>query len=412
MNKIIILFAALMAFTLLLGGCASEIEAPTGPITATGTVTAHDDAFMASIGDDASSKYFVYTPPGYDANRAEGYPVLYLLNGFGGDETYWKDKFSVPDAMDQLIASGEVDPMIVVMPSGHNALGGSFYTDALHPAVGQSKTHILDVVALVDAAYNTTVDPASRAIGGHSMGGYGAMNIVLSTPGMFSSVAVMAAPLAFNGTLAINPTDSSYIGILTLLPMVLQETGYDTILTQTNGAGNATAWRNMMYPSPERRVTAMMFAMAAAFSPFDMGNPYMTTLLDSMVAGVDGDGNIIRQAIGINLPLAVDGSIDGPTWDRWMMQDPLVRLITPGGEGANLAGKNIYLDVGNDEPTHGLGLNGAHAVFAGALLGAGFTPTVTAFDGIDDIFGTIPAGHIEQTYERIKKLLIWQSGQF
>src|SRR5699024_6415324 len=38
---------------------------------------------------DSWRRFFVYTPPGYDANADERYPMLYLQHGGGEDETGW-----------------------------------------------------------------------------------------------------------------------------------------------------------------------------------------------------------------------------------------------------------------------------------------------------------------------------------
>jgi len=58
----------------------------------------------------------IYTPPGYSSERS--YPVLYLLHGIGGNENHWT-QFGAADAiLDNLIAAGKAEPMIVVMPHG------------------------------------------------------------------------------------------------------------------------------------------------------------------------------------------------------------------------------------------------------------------------------------------------------
>src|SRR5579862_6472372 len=58
---------------------------------------------------------FVYTPPDYGTNVKVRYPVLYLLHGWGEDETGWYRQGHVDLIMDNLIASGKAKPMIVVM---------------------------------------------------------------------------------------------------------------------------------------------------------------------------------------------------------------------------------------------------------------------------------------------------------
>src|SRR3954451_20377927 len=58
---------------------------------------------------------FVYTPPDYDSKARSSYPVLYLLHGWGEDETGWYRQGHVDLIMDNLIPAGKAKPMIVVM---------------------------------------------------------------------------------------------------------------------------------------------------------------------------------------------------------------------------------------------------------------------------------------------------------
>jgi hypothetical protein len=57
---------------------------------------------------------FVYLPPDYDTSKAR-YPVLYLQHGGGEDETGWIRQGKANFILDNLIASGNTKPMIVVM---------------------------------------------------------------------------------------------------------------------------------------------------------------------------------------------------------------------------------------------------------------------------------------------------------
>jgi enterochelin esterase-like enzyme len=58
---------------------------------------------------------YVYTPPDYDSKARHSYPVLYLLHGWGEDETGWYRQGHVDLILDNLIAAGKAKPMIVVM---------------------------------------------------------------------------------------------------------------------------------------------------------------------------------------------------------------------------------------------------------------------------------------------------------
>src|SRR5204862_7354742 len=51
-----------------------------------GAATRH--VFHSAVAND-DRDLFVYTPAGYDAHRAQPYPVLYLLHGLGDDAERW-----------------------------------------------------------------------------------------------------------------------------------------------------------------------------------------------------------------------------------------------------------------------------------------------------------------------------------
>jgi enterochelin esterase-like enzyme len=67
---------------------------------------------------------FVYTPPDYLTNAKGKYPVLYLLHGWGEDETGWYTQGHVDFIMDNLIAAGKAKPMIIVMDNLNAAKPG------------------------------------------------------------------------------------------------------------------------------------------------------------------------------------------------------------------------------------------------------------------------------------------------
>ena len=67
----------------------------------------------------ADRRLSVYLPPFYGKEN-KSYPVFYLLHGSGGDETAWVELGNVARIMDNLIAAGKAEPMIVVMPNGNS----------------------------------------------------------------------------------------------------------------------------------------------------------------------------------------------------------------------------------------------------------------------------------------------------
>lgn len=126
-------------------------------------------------------KMLVYTPPGYSTDRK--YPVLYLLHGIGGDETEWQ-RFCTPNViLDNLIADGKVQPMIIVMPNGraqkNDRAEGNVFQSA--PAFANFEKDLLnDVIPAIEARYSVIADREHRALAGLSMGGGQSLNFGLA----------------------------------------------------------------------------------------------------------------------------------------------------------------------------------------------------------------------------------------
>jgi enterochelin esterase-like enzyme len=100
---------------LMISGPASDLwdfkpEIPHGTVQAVW--------YQSDILKQKGRRLYVYTPPGYEANRAK-YPVLYLLHGGGGDEDTWTTMGRANVILDNLIAQGRAKPMLVVMPNGN-----------------------------------------------------------------------------------------------------------------------------------------------------------------------------------------------------------------------------------------------------------------------------------------------------
>lgn len=134
----------------------------------------------------------IYLPPSYEADPERRYPAVYLLHGIFDRYTTWlEDGFSVPTILDRSIAAGTVPELIMVMPNGVNQLGGGFYRNS--PVSGNWANYISkDLVDFVDARYRTLARTESRAVTGHSMGGYGAIHLGMTRPDLFSVVWAMS----------------------------------------------------------------------------------------------------------------------------------------------------------------------------------------------------------------------------
>ena len=131
------------------------------------------------------------------------YPVLYLLHGMGGDEEAWLATGRLAEIMDNLIAEGSAEEMIVVMTNGcmaHDAAPGYSHEGMWHPYMsgsmdGSFETMFEEVVSWVDDHYRTKAQRAMRAIAGLSMGGFHAMQISKTYPTMFDYVGLFSAAI-------------------------------------------------------------------------------------------------------------------------------------------------------------------------------------------------------------------------
>ena len=119
---------------------------------------------------------------------------MYLLSGLGGNYREWV-QYGVCSEMDGLVRNGRVQPMIVVMPSGNDSPAGglgSYWFNHAPPPLSDGKRwgdYIWqDVVNYVDTNYRTIPRRESRAIGGLSAGGQGALTHALTHPEIFSAV--------------------------------------------------------------------------------------------------------------------------------------------------------------------------------------------------------------------------------
>lgn len=146
----------------------------------------------------------VYTPAGYE-DSGKNYPVLYLLHGMGGDENAWPELGRATQILDNLIAEGKAEPMIVVMTNGNAAqsaapgessLGFKTPTMQLPKTMeGSFETSFPEVVEFIDSHYRTIPEKHGRAIAGLSMGGFHSLHISKEYPDMFDYIGLFSAAI-------------------------------------------------------------------------------------------------------------------------------------------------------------------------------------------------------------------------
>ncbi|MBF0688013.1 MAG: esterase [Cellulomonas sp.] len=127
---------------------------------------------------------YVWTPKGYDPNRAEPYPVLYLNHGGGQNYGDWVEVGRAPQILDHYIKDGAIVPMVVVMGNGNSPDFPAELMENLAPAAR--------------AEYNIADDAAGQAIAGLSMGAMNTLNTWLTRPGQFGWMGAFSGGLFFN----------------------------------------------------------------------------------------------------------------------------------------------------------------------------------------------------------------------
>ena len=137
-------------------------------------------------------QFYIYTPPGYDVNINDKYPVLYILHGGGEDERGWATQGKTDIILDNLIADKKARPMLVVMMDGNLSSGGlaGFGEQSLKKFEDELKNA---VIPFVEKSYRTETDANNRALAGLSLGGLQTLYAGIRNTNMFSYLGVFSS---------------------------------------------------------------------------------------------------------------------------------------------------------------------------------------------------------------------------
>jgi len=124
-------------------------------------------------------------PPGYDANRAEPYPTLYLSHGGGGSESDWPTQGVAQNILANAIAEGRAQDMVLVMITyqGLSATSGWAGSGESVLLLGEELEDWL--IPWVEDNYNVSSEATDRALAGLSQGGWAVTNVLIGYPGLF-----------------------------------------------------------------------------------------------------------------------------------------------------------------------------------------------------------------------------------
>jgi enterochelin esterase family protein len=139
----------------------------------------------------------IYTPPGYEKSPEKKYPVLYLISGTTDTEETWYKVGRVNFILDNLIARGKANSMIIVMPYGNNfiEISGPASPDAIPMYKAFSNELINDIIPFTEKNFRVIADRDHRAVAGFSRGGGQTLWTGLSNTDKFANICSFSAYL-------------------------------------------------------------------------------------------------------------------------------------------------------------------------------------------------------------------------
>jgi enterochelin esterase family protein len=171
-----------------------------------------------ALGDVRSMR--VYTPPGYEDGK-ESYPVFFLIHGGGDNDAGWTTIGRANFIVDNLLAAGKAEPMVVVMPNGsvprmfRHRLVGAERTDpaaikARIEAIAASHDIFVEdllqtIIPTVERMYRVKTGPEGRAIAGLSMGGAETLRVGPSNLDKFAYIGVFSMGLQVGAEAGVHP---------------------------------------------------------------------------------------------------------------------------------------------------------------------------------------------------------------
>jgi len=284
---------------------------------------------------------WVYLPPGYDDEPDRRYPAVYVIQGYTGHLTMWRNRspYRQPftETADEVFARGDVPAAIVVYVDAWTAYGGSQFVDS--PGTGRYHSYLCDeVVPWVDGHYRTLADAGHRAIMGKSSGGFGAMITPMLRPDLFGALATHAGDALY---------EMCYIPDFGQCARLLRD--YD---------GDIWRWwddfrSRVAFTKEADQHLLMLLGVSACFS-----------------AREDGTVDLpFDPRTGVLLP---------EVWQRWLDWDPV--RMAPRYAGALRSLRAIWIDAGTRDDAF---LDLGAGAFRAALRDAGVADDVVQFELFD-----------------------------
>ncbi|UCG62473.1 MAG: hypothetical protein JSV52_04090 [Candidatus Zixiibacteriota bacterium] len=335
----------------------------------------------------------------YAGGELRPVPLLILLPPKGKDHYYYFNH-GLQEIADELIATGQIQPMFIACISNDLVFGGYFFAED-HPGAGNYDTLVgQNLVDHIESFGLTIAEPAKRGIGGVGMGAYGAFRAAMLNPGTFTSISAVDGPLDFDG-----PDGNS--GLIDLFVPSLTEQG---LLGEENWKADydsASAWPT----------TRLLIGGALAFSPHDTAlecfvSPTPTGIIVDITERYTIDDTmtlvtnvVTADAYNLDFHLPFDGAGDPypPIWNAFWLPNNLENLNTSA-----LDDVNIFIAT-SDEAS--FGYHDQTMSWASTIQNLGRSDTLLTVHEYEGYPGN-PATGDQYLYDLLKEMLIFHSNSF
>jgi len=315
------------------------------------------------------------------------YPVLYFLTDFGQEALFFANTYRVKDIADELIAKGEIQPMLIVIADGSNNphMGGGFYVNSIGGNYGDYIA--LDLRLQIDTLFygRIVIDSTKkRGISGVGMGGYGAFRVAMDNPLLYGSVSAISAPLSIEA----GPNGDWFNDYL--WATAVQQEGL-VISPYPDSNKVPIPW---LKTNP---ATSWLFGMALGFSPHDTADTDSSSYFKIEGFPVGGPFR------GVNLPFDSAGVRRDSIWNEWLKND--IKTLLAGPKSGSLSNTKVYFEVGDQDSYM---LHVANKNFNSFMATQSYTYTYNEFTG----YGNFPADHFNYAFDRIVAILKFHSSNF
>lgn len=356
-------------------------------------------------------KTAIYVPKvGWPPPNGEGrpLPLVILLAPQDGDENFYFNH-GLRELADEMIARGEIEPMVICCVSNDQVFGGYFYGNS-YPAgfyddiIGSLKDYRL--LSYLYTNYPFLINSAEkRGIGGIGQGAYGAFRACIKQPGVFTSITAVDGPLDFDGS------DDNH-GLMDLFDDALIEQGLlndDSIRYKFD---SLSSWS----------ISRMFIGGSLAFSPHDTNITYhftweggqfqqptinvtaRDTIADeaTLVTNVIKDVNPAKK-LDFHLPFDKTGAPYDLIWGMWMRNN-LDSLHEAAG-GSPLNGLNMWIAT---SPQAYRNFHDMTMSWIEFLFDQGYQPDTLVYRG----YPGKPAHKNEYIYDLMRHILIFHDNNF